>query len=200
MCTSFAHEITQLLQAWSAGDEQALAKLTPLVYRELHRAARRYMAWQRPDHTLQTTALVNEVYLRLIAFKEVSFGDRAHFFAVCAQLMRRILTDWARRQQYLKRGKEAQHIPLDEALVVSPERSPDLVALDEALKALSETDRRKSQVVELRFYGGLSVEETAEVLKVSPETVMRDWRIAKLWLLREMSGGKQVGTCKEESD
>ena len=184
--------ITQLLRAWSAGDQDALGKLTPLVYRELHRAAKRYMARQQPDHTLQTTALVNEVYLRLVAFKEVKWTDRAHFFAICAQLMRRILTDWARAQQYQKRGRRAQHIPFDEVLVVSPERGADLVALDEALKALAEADVRKSQVVELRFYGGLSVEETAGVLKVSPETVMRDWKLAKLWLLREMSGGKQV--------
>jgi RNA polymerase sigma factor (TIGR02999 family) len=187
------HEVTQLLRAWSAGDQDALDKLTPLVYRELHRAARRYMARQQPDHTLQTTALVNEVYLRLVAFKEVSWADRAHFFAVCAQLMRRILTDWARRQSYLKRGKGARPVPLDEALIISPERGPDLVALDDALKALSEVNRRESQVVELRFYGGLSVEETAGVLKVSPETVMRDWKMAKLWLLREMSGGKPIG-------
>ena len=188
------HEVTQLLRAWSAGDQDALDKLTPLVYRELHRAAKRYMARQQSDHTLQTTALVNEVYLRLVAFKEISWTDRAHFFAVCAQLMRRILTDWARRQQYVKRGKGARHVSLDEALVISPARSPDLVALDEALEALSKVNRRESQVVELRFYGGLSVEETAGVLKVSPETVMRDWKLAKLWLLREMSGGKQVGT------
>jgi RNA polymerase sigma-70 factor, ECF subfamily len=187
------HDVTQLLRAWSSGDQEALDKLTPLVYRELHRAAKRYMARQQPDHTLQTTALVNEVYLRLVAFKEVSWEDRAHFFAVCAQLMRRILTDWARGQRYQKRGGEARHIPLDEALLLSPGRSPGLVALDEALKVLSQTDARKSQVVELRFYGGLSVEETARVLKVSPETVMRDWKIAKLWLLREMTGGKQVG-------
>jgi RNA polymerase sigma factor (TIGR02999 family) len=187
------HEITQLLRAWSAGDEEALDRLTPLVYRELHRAAQRYMARQQPDHTLQATALVNEVYLRLVAFKEVSWGDRTHFFAVCAQLMRRILTDWARGQQFLKRGKGAWHVCFDEALVVSPERGPDLVALDEALKALSDVNSRRSQVVELRFYGGLSVEETAGVLKVSPETVMRDWKLAKLWLLREMSGGKRVG-------
>jgi len=186
-------EVTQLLRAWSAGDQDALERLTPLVYRELHQAARRYMVWQQPDHTLQTTALVNEVYLRLVAFKEVSWADRAHFFAVCAKLMRRILSDWARRQQYQKRGKGSPHVALDEALVVSPERGPDLVALDEALKALAEADLRKSQVVELRFYGGLSVEETARVLRVSPETVMRDWKLAKLWLLREMSGGKQLG-------
>jgi len=187
------HEVTQLLRAWSAGDQDALDKLTPLVYRELHRAAKRYMGRQRSDHTLQTTALVNEVYLRLVAFKEVSWADRAHFFAVCAQLMRRILTDWARGQRYQKRGKGVRYVTFDEALVLSPERSRDLVALDDALKALAEFDLRKSQVVELRFYGGLSVEETAGVLKVSPETVMRDWKLAKLWLLREMSGGKRVG-------
>ena len=188
------HDVTQLLRAWSAGDRDALDKLTPIVYRELHRAARRHMARQQPDHTLQTTALVNEVYLRLVAFKEVSWADRGHFFAVCAQLMRRILTDWARRQQYLKRGKGAAHISLDDAFVVSPARSRDLVALDEALQALSEVDLRKSQVVELRYYGGLTVEETAGVLKVSPETVMRDWRLAKAWLLREISGGQRVGS------
>jgi RNA polymerase sigma-70 factor, ECF subfamily len=193
MGTPSVHEITQLLRAWSAGDQDALDKLTPLVYRELHRAAKRHMARQQPDHTLQTTALVNEVYLRLVKFKEVSWADRAHFFAVCAQLMRRILTDWARAQQYQKRGKAAPHVIFDEALVAFPERASDLVALDEALKALAEADLRKSQVVELRFYGGLSVEETAGVLKVSPETVMRDWKLAKLWLLREMSGGNQVG-------
>lgn len=193
MGTPSVHEVTQLLRAWSAGDKDALDQLTPLVYRELHRAAKRYMARQQPDHTLQTTALINEVYLRLVAFKEVSWADRAHFLAVCAQLMRRILADWARGQRYRKRGKGAQHVPFDEALVISPERSSDLVALDEALKALAEADLRKSQIVELRFYGGLSVDETAKVLKVSPETVMRDWKLAKLWLLREMSGGKQVG-------
>ncbi|MBV9183617.1 MAG: sigma-70 family RNA polymerase sigma factor [Acidobacteria bacterium] len=188
-----AHEVTQLLRAWSAGDQDALHKLTPLVYRELHRAAKCYMARQHPDHTLQSTALVNEVYLRLVAFKEVSWADRAHFFAVCAQLMRRILTDWARAQQYQKRGNNAQHVPFDEALAVSPERGPDLVALDDALKALAEINFRRSQVVELRFYGGLSVEETADVLKVSAETVLRDWKLAKLWLLRAISGGKEVG-------
>ncbi len=122
------HEITQLLRAWSAGDQDALDKLTPLVYRELHRAAKRYMGRQQPDHTLQTTALVNEVYLRLVAFKEVSWADRAHFFAVCAQLMRRILTDWARSQQYQKRGKSAKHVPFDEALIVTPERGPRLIS------------------------------------------------------------------------
>src|ERR1041385_7331347 len=153
-----SQEVTQLLRAWSAGDRDALDQLTPLVYRELHRSAKRYMARQQPDHTLQTSALVNEVYLRLVDFKAVNWEDRAHFFAVCAQLMRRILTDWARRQNYLKRGKNAPHISLDEALVVPAQRSADLVALDEALKDLSEVDLRKGKIVELRFYGGLSVE------------------------------------------
>src|SRR5499427_1226258 len=153
MGTPSVHEVTQLLRAWSAGDQEALDKLTPLVYRELHHAAKRYMGRQQPDHTLQTTALVNEVYLRLVAFKEVSWADRAHFFAVCAQLMRRILTDWARRQRYQKRGNKARHISLDEALLLSPERSPGLVALDDALRVLSGTDPRKSQVVELRSCG-----------------------------------------------
>jgi RNA polymerase sigma factor (TIGR02999 family) len=188
-----SQEVTQLLKAWRAGDKNALDQLTPLVYRELHRTAKLYMARQQADHTLQTTALVNEVYLRLVAFKEVGWEDRAHFFAVCAQLMRRILTDWARRQRYLKRGKGAPHVSFDEGLVVLPERGPDLVALDDALKALSGVDPRRGQVVELRFYGGLTVEETAGVLKISVETVMRDWKMAKLWLLREMSGGNRVG-------
>jgi RNA polymerase sigma factor (TIGR02999 family) len=192
MAAPQADEITHLLQAWSAGDDRALEKLTPLVYRELHRVAKRYMAREKPGHTLQTTALINEVYVRLVAFKEVSWQDRAHFFAVCAQLMRRILTDWARRRRYLKRGSEAQHISLDEALVASKAPSADLVALDDALKELAAVDPRKSQVVELRFYGGLSVGETANVLKVSSETVMRDWKMAKLWLLREMSGGNRI--------
>ena len=192
MGSSSVHDVTELLLAWSAGSQDALDKLTPLVYRELHRAAKRHMARQHSDHTLQTTALVNEVYLKLVAFKEVSWQDRAHFFAVCAQLMRRILTDWARQQQTLKHGQKAPHLSFDEAIVVSPGRAADLVALDDALKALLEADSRKSQVIELRFYGGLSVEETADVLKVSPETVMRDWKLAKLWLLREMSRGNSV--------
>lgn len=192
MGSSSVHDVTELLLAWSAGSQDALDKLTPLVYRELHRAAKRHMARQHSDHTLQTTALVNEVYLKLVAFKEVSWQDRAHFFAVCAQLMRRILTDWARQQQTLKHGQKAPHLSFDEAIVVSSGRAADLVALDDALKALLEADSRKSQVIELRFYGGLSVEETADVLKVSPETVMRDWKLAKLWLLREMSRGNSV--------
>jgi len=186
------YEITRLLKAWSAGDDRALEELTPLVYHELHRVARRYMAREKRGHTLQPTALINEVYVRLTAFKEVSWQDRAHFFAVCAQLMRRILTDWARRRAYQKRGRDAQHITLDEALVVSQDRGADLVALDDALKTLASVDPRKSHVVELRFYGGLSVEETADVLRVSSETVMRDWKMAKLWLLRELSGGERL--------
>jgi RNA polymerase sigma-70 factor (ECF subfamily) len=184
-----AHEITQLLRAWSAGDQKALEKLTPLVYAELHRAARRYIAQERTDHALQTTALVNEVYLRLVDVREVTWQDRAHFLAVCARLMRRVLTDFARSRGCLKRGRDFFPVALDEALVVSRDPPADLVSLDDSLNALTAVDPRKSQVVELRFFGGLSVDETAEVLKVSPETVKRDWKLAKLWLLREMSGG-----------
>jgi RNA polymerase sigma-70 factor, ECF subfamily len=187
MHTPSAHEITQLLRAWSEGDSQALEKLTPLVYEELHRSAQRYMARERPDHTLQTTALINEVYMRLVDFGEVKWQDRAHFLAVCARLMRRILTDFARSRRYLKRGGDAPRLPFDESLFVSREPTADLVALDGALTVLGKVDERKSQVVELRFFGGLSVEETAEVLRVSEETVKRDWKLAKLWLLRELA-------------
>jgi RNA polymerase sigma factor (TIGR02999 family) len=187
------HEITGLLLAWSRGDSHALEKLTPLVYEELHRTARRYMAREQPNHTLQTTALINEVYLRLVDLTNVQWHDRAHFFALCASMMRRILIDFARSRNYQKRGGEARRISFDEALFVSREPPADLVALDEALTGLAEVDRRKSQVVELRFFGGLSVEETAAVLKVSDETVKRDWRMAKLWLLRELSAEKPDG-------
>jgi RNA polymerase sigma-70 factor, ECF subfamily len=180
--------ITQLLQAWRQGDERALEKLTPQVYRELHRAAKGCMAREREGHTLQTTALINELYLRLSDLKLIDWQNRAHFFALCARQMRRILTDQARARQSHKRGNGAQRVSLDVALVVAPARSPDLVAVDDALNRLAMVDERKSRVVEMRFFGGLSVEETAEVLKVSPETVMRDWRLAKAWLLREMSG------------
>ena len=190
MAVPSINEVTQLLRAWGDGDRQALDKLTPLVYQELHRAARRYMSREQPGHTLQTTALINEVYLRLVDLEEVNWHHRAHFFAVCAQLMRRILTDWARKRRYLKRGGEVRLISLDHALLVSAEPETDLVALDDALNGLAAIDPRKSQVGELRFYGGLSVEETAGVLKVSVETVARDWRLAKLWLVRELSGGK----------
>ena len=187
------HEVTGLLQAWSAGNEDALGKLVPLVYRQLHRAARRYMAGERSGHTLQATALINEVYLRLIDVRPTDWQSRAHFFALCAQLMRRILTDFARTRHYQKRGGAAPHIPFDEALLVSSQSDTDLVALDLALKRLALVDQRKSQVVELRFFGGLGVKETAEVLKVSNETVMRDWKMAKVWLLRELRGGKRHG-------
>ena len=178
--------VTELLLAWSQGEEAALEKLVPRVHAELRRLAHRYMAGERPGHTLQTTVLVNEAYLRLINARQVGWQNRAHFFAVSAQLMRRILVDFARSRNYLKRGGGAQKVTLDEALVVSQEPGQDLVALDDALKALAVTDARKSRVVELRFFGGLSVEETAEVLKVSADTVTRDWRLAKVWLAREM--------------
>ena len=187
------HEVTGLLQAWSAGNEDALGKLVPLVYRQLHRAARRHMAGERSGHTLQATALINEVYLLLIDVRPTDWQSRAHFFALCAQLMRRILTDFARSRHYQKRGGAAQHIPFDEALLVSSQSDTDLVALDVALKRLALFDQRKSQVVELRFFGGLGVKETAEVLRVSNETVMRDWKMAKVWLLRELRGGKRHG-------
>jgi RNA polymerase sigma factor (TIGR02999 family) len=187
-------EVTQLLQAWGDGDDRALEKLTPIVYDELHRVARRYMARQPPGHTLQTTALVNEVYLRLVNLREASWQNRAHFFAVCAKLMRRILLDWARSRQYLKRGGGAPHIEFNEGFIVSRGMPADLLALDDALQALAALDPRKSQVVELRFFGGLSVKESAEVLKVSEETILRDWRLAKMWLSQELSGEKQHGT------
>jgi RNA polymerase sigma factor (TIGR02999 family) len=164
--------------------------LVPLVQEELRRLARRYMSRERAGHTLQTTALVNEAYLRLVDAKQMRWQNRAHFFAVSAQLMRHILVDFARARQYAKRGGEAEQVSLDEALVVSSERGADLVALDDALKSLAALDPRKSKVVELRYFGGLSVEETAEVLKVSVETIHRDWRLAKVWLLRELSREK----------
>jgi RNA polymerase sigma factor (TIGR02999 family) len=188
-----SHEVTGLLQAWSAGNEEALQKLTPLVYRELHRAARHYMAGERTGHTLQATALINEVYLRLIDARRMDWQNRAHFFGVCAQLMRRILTDFARSRRYQKRGGGVAAMPLDEALVVGAQPDSDLLALDDALKRLALVDERKGRVVELRFFGGLDVKETAEVLKVSKETVMRDWSLAKVWLLRDLSGAKQHG-------
>jgi len=185
--TPSPQEVTQLLLAWSNGDQTALEKLTPMVYEELRRLAHRYMRRELPGHTLQTTALVNEAYLRLIDAGNLRWQNRAHFFAISAQLMRRILVDFARRRNFLKRGGEAQQVSLDEALVIANARDSDLVALDEALSELAAIDPRQSRVVELRFFGGLSVEETAEVLNVSPDTVMRDWKVAKLWLLRELS-------------
>ena len=180
------HGVTQLLKAWSAGDEQALQKLTPLVYDQLHRIAQRCMAGERSGHTLQTTALVHEVYLQLVDCRKVDWHDRAHFFAISAQLMRRILVDFARSRGYQKRGGGTPHLSLDEAPSVCSEPDANLVALDDALNALASVDERKSKVVELRFFGGLSIEETAEALRVSVETVVRDWRLAKVWLLREL--------------
>jgi len=188
-----AHELTQLLQAWSGGDERALEKLTPLVFEELRRIAHSYMAREGSGHTLQTTALVNEVYIRLAEAKELDWQNRSHFFAVCAKLMRRILVDFARSRRSLKRGGGAAEIPFDEAFIALGAPSSDLLSLDEALNRLAEFDPRKSQVVELRFFGGLNVEETAEVLKVSPETVLRDWRLAKAWLFRALTGESRDG-------
>jgi RNA polymerase sigma-70 factor, ECF subfamily len=184
------HEVTRLLKAWSAGDEQAFEKLTPLVYRQLHQIAQRYMGGERSGHILQTTALVNEAYLRLVDCGQVNWQDRAHFFAISANLMRRILIDFARSRGYLKRGGAIPHVSLEEAPSVCDEPDVNLVALDDALKALAAVDERKSKVVELRFFGGLSVEETAEVLRTSGDTVIRDWRLAKIWLLHELSRGK----------
>ena len=181
-----AHDVTQLLVAWSEGDQAAFERLVPLVYGELRRVAHRRMRDERRGHVLQTTALINEAYLRLIDINRVRWQNRAHFYAVSAQVMRRILVDAARERDAQKRGGAASHIAFDEAAVLAPERGADLVALDAALQALEAVDARKSQVVELRYFGGLSVEETSEVLGVSVETVARDWRIAKLWLLREL--------------
>jgi RNA polymerase sigma factor (TIGR02999 family) len=180
--------VTDLLLAWGEGDESALERLMPVVHEELRRLAHRQMRRERQGHTLQTTALVNEAYMRLIDLSRVRWQDRAHFFAMSARLMRRILVDHARSRNYQKRGGGSANVALDEALMVSTERGADLIALDEALEALAKVDARKSQVVEMRFFGGLSVDETAEALHVSGETVMRDWRLAKVWLLREIGG------------
>src|SRR6202162_4976687 len=180
-------DVSTLLRAWSDGDRNALEKLTPIVYNELHRLARRYMKRERPGHSLQTTALVNEAYTRLVDYKRMQWQNRAHFFAVSAQLMRRILVDHARRHN-LKRGGDVQHVSLNEAAVVGGGEDMDLVALDDAMNSLARLDPRKVQVVEMRFFGGLSVEETAEVLKISTVTVKRDWRAAKTWLFRELTG------------
>jgi RNA polymerase sigma factor (TIGR02999 family) len=181
------HELTQLLVAWSDGDEAALDRLAPLVNAELHRLAKRYMSREREDHLLQTSALINEAYLRLINWKDVRWQNRAHFFGVAAQMMRRILVDFARQRPRLEKEVEARHISLDEAMTVTNEKDMDLVALDEALQSLGKVDERKSKIVELRFFGGLSVDETAEVLRVAPVTVMREWNKAKAWLYRELS-------------
>jgi RNA polymerase sigma factor (TIGR02999 family) len=185
--TASPHQVTQLLAAWSDGDQAARDQLMPLVYDELHRLAHQYMNRERPGHTLQTSGLVNEAFLRLVDQRDVKWQNRAHFFGIAAQMMRRILVDYARNRRYAKRGGAAHQVSLEEAMIVSEERAADVLALDDALKGLAEFDLRKSQIVELRFFGGLSIDETAEVLAVSPGTVMRDWTLAKAWLRREMS-------------
>jgi RNA polymerase sigma factor (TIGR02999 family) len=193
MTSSSSGEVSQLLQAWNDGDETALEKLVPLVYKELHRMARFYMARESPGHTLQTTALVNEAYVRLVDSAHANFQNRLHFLAVCAQAMRRILADWGRSRRALKRGGEIPMLHLDEALDGAEPEGLDFADLDEALNALAKVDPRKSQVVELRFFGGLNMEETAEVLKVSSDTVLRDWKMAKNWLRCELSGERLDG-------
>jgi RNA polymerase sigma-70 factor (ECF subfamily) len=184
--------VTQLLRAWGEGDRSALDRLTPIVYKELRRLARCYLRGERPGHSVQTTALVNEAYMRLVDYKGMQWQNRAHFFAVSAQLMRRILVEHARRHN-LKRGGGVQHVSLEEAAAVGGGRAADIVALDDAMNALARLDARKAQVVELRFFGGLSVPETAEALKISSVTVMRDWSTAKAWLYREMTSGAASG-------
>ncbi len=187
------HEVTELLIAWGNGDQQALDRLLPLVYAELRRLAGHYLAGERRGYTLQATALVNEAYLRLVDSGARQWQNRAHFFGVAAQMMRRVLVDHARSRHYIKRGGGAQQVSFDEGAIVSPERAAEIVALDDALTALAEVDERKSRIVESRFFGGLSIEETAEALQVSPGTVMRDWTLAKAWLRREMSKGGEDG-------
>src|SRR6185503_13165524 len=180
-------QVTQLLVAWGSGDQAARDELMPLVYEELRRLAHRVMSRERPGHTLQTSALLNEAYLRLVDQKNIHWQDRAHFFGIAARLMRQVLVDYARKRSYAKRGGDARRVSLDEAMIASDERAADVVALDDALKSLAEIDPRQSQIVELRFFGGLSIEETAEVLAVSPGTVMRDWTLAKAWLRRAVT-------------
>jgi RNA polymerase sigma-70 factor, ECF subfamily len=188
-----SHDVTGLLQAWGEGDEEALQKLVPLVYEQLRAAARRYMVRERQGHTLQTTALIHETYLRLVDVRRIKWQNRAHFLAICAQLMRRILIDFARSRRYKKRGGGSPRVNLDEALVVQSAPDENLLALDDALNRLALVDARKSRVVELRFFGGLGIKEAAEVMKVSPDTVMRDWKLAKVWLLRELTGDDRRG-------
>jgi RNA polymerase sigma factor (TIGR02999 family) len=186
--SSDSHEVTRLLVAWSKGDQHALEKLTPLVYRELRRLARHYMASERPNHTLQATALVNEAYLRLIDSTPIPWQNRAHFFAVSARVMRRVLVDLARSYGRHKRGGGKHAVSLEEVAALSTDQKTDLIALDDALHRLAKIDTRKAKIVELRFFGGLSVEETATVLEVSTSTVLQDWKLAKMWLLRELGG------------
>lgn len=188
-----SHDVTQLLAAWGGGDEDAFARLAPVIHAELHRLARGYLARERPGHTLQPTALVNEAYVRLINWKDARFENRAHFFGVSAQLMRRILVDFARARPRAQGGGEVRRVELEEALVVGASRDADLVALDEALDALAKFDERKAKIVEMRFFGGMSVEETAEALKISGVTVMREWAKAKAWLYRELNAEEDAG-------
>jgi RNA polymerase sigma factor (TIGR02999 family) len=180
--TESPNEVTQLLVAWGNGDQAALEQLMPLVYSELHRLAHRHIKKERPGHTLQTSALLNEAFLRLVDQRDVQWQGRAHFFSIAAQMMRRILVDYARSRRYAKRGGDAQQVSFDEELVVSRQLSADVLQLHDALNELATIDERKSKIVELKFFGGLSIEETAEVLGVSPGTVMRDWTLAKAWL------------------
>jgi RNA polymerase sigma-70 factor, ECF subfamily len=191
-----SQEITQLLLAWREGEQEALDKLVPLIYEELRRLAHSYMRGKRKGNTLQTTVLVNEAYLRLVDYSKVNWQNRAHFLAVSAQLMRRILVDYVRSRRSLKGGGAAEKIPLEEIQVASAGRDPDLIELDDALKALAAVDVRKSKVVELRFFGGLTEEETAEVLGISPDTVLRDWKAAKTWLARELEKAATNSTNK----
>jgi RNA polymerase sigma-70 factor (ECF subfamily) len=185
-------EFNELLSAWSGGDDDAQQQLIPLVYEELRKVAHRYMRWERPGHTLQTTALVHETYLRLLESRRVRWQNRSHFLAISAQLMRRILVDFARSRNALKRGAGAPRVPLDESRHQDADSTVDFEALDDVLDALSTFDARKARVVELRFFGGLGVEETAHVLDVSTDTVRRDWKLARAWLLRELSEGAPV--------
>ena len=181
------HDVTQLLVAWSNGDEAARDQLIPLVYEELHRLAHHYMNRERPGHTLQTSALVNEAFVRLIDQRDVHWQNRSHFFGIAAQMMRRVLVDYARSRQYQKRGGDVVQVSLNENLIVSNEQTAEVVALDDALKSLATFDQRKCQIVELRFFAGLSIEEAAQVLGISPGTVMRDWTLAKAWLRKEIT-------------
>jgi RNA polymerase sigma-70 factor (ECF subfamily) len=187
MNVPLSHEVTLMLRAWGEGDQSALEKLTPLVEAELRRLAHHYLAQERLGHTLQTTALINEAWLRLIDWKQVNWQNRAHFFGVSARLMRYILVGFARARNRQKRGGAAQQVSLEEASAIAGDRSDDLVALDDALQALAKYDPRKCQIVELRFFGGLSVEEAAEVMKLSPVTIMREWNKAKAWLYQELT-------------
>jgi RNA polymerase sigma factor (TIGR02999 family) len=182
------HEITELLAEWRDGNQSALDELYPLVYNELHRLARRYMSRERKGHTLQATALINEAYVRLVDQKNVQWANRSHFFAISAQIMRRILIDHARRHAYAKRGGGAHQVSLEEAATVVPDQSQELLRLDEALKSLAEMDPRRSQVVELRYFGGLNNEEIADVLQISENTVTRDWNMARAWLYQQLTG------------